>query len=136
VGAREVVWVDALLPARSGATVASAELRERIAGLVRDGRIADWTTWWGPDWPGLLPDAVVRAAVEADGHRLPADFYAVAVPVPVEWPEDGARYVQLSAAYDDAAAEARARGWPVAGGGAGAHLDVATAPAAVADLIG
>jgi len=55
--------------------------------------------------------------------------------VPDAWPDDGARYVQLSAAYDDAAAEARARGWPVVGNGSGAHLDVATDPARVADLL-
>ena len=54
-----------------------------------------------------MPDPGLRAALEADGHRLPADFYDVPVPVPSEWPEDGARYVQLSAAYDGAAAEAR-----------------------------
>jgi hypothetical protein len=104
---------------------------------VHDGRIDDWTTWWGPEaWTGLLPDPGLRAAVEAEGHRLPGDFYEVAVQVPDVWPEDGARYVQLSAAYDDAAAEARVRGWPVVGDGGGAHLDVATAPAGVADLIG
>jgi hypothetical protein len=135
-GAREAVWVDAVLPARSGATTASAEIRAAVAALVHDGRIDDWTTWWGPDaWPGLLPDPELRAAVEAEGHRLPADFYEIPVPVPERWPEGGARYVQLSAAYDDAAAEARARGWPVTGSGAGSHLDVATDPVGVADLV-
>ena len=107
-----MVWVDALLPARSGATAPDADIRARIAPLVRDGRIADWTTWWGPDaMAELVPDAALRAAMRGEGHELPADFYEIAVPVPSDWPEDGARYVQLSAAYDDAAAEARARGW-------------------------
>ena len=41
VGARRVVWVDALMPARSGATEPDAEIRARIAPLVRDGRITD-----------------------------------------------------------------------------------------------
>jgi hypothetical protein len=137
VGARRVVWVDALMPARSGATAADDVIRALVAPLVRDGRIADWTTWWGPDaFAGLVPDAALRAAILADGHRLPADFYDVAVPVPDVWPEDGARYVQLSPAYDDAAAEARTRGWRVVGGPQGAHLDVATRPAQVADLLG
>jgi hypothetical protein len=107
-----------------------------LAGLVRDGRIADWTTWWGPQaLDELIPDAGMRAAVRAEGHELPADFFDVAVPVPASWPEDGARYVQLSAAYDDAAAEARSRGWPVAGGPDGAHLDVVNQPGLVADLL-
>jgi hypothetical protein len=137
VGARRVVWVDAVVPATSGATVADDDIRERVAGLVRNGRIADWTTWWGPGaLADLVPDARLRSAIEADGHELPADFYDVAVPVPETWPEDGACYVQLSPAYDGAAAEARARGWPVVGGPDGAHLDIATEPRRVADLLG
>jgi hypothetical protein len=136
VGAHRVVWVDALLPARSGATVADDDIRARVAGMVQNGRIPDWTTWWGPDaLVDLVPDGRVRAAIEAEGHELPGDFYDVAVPVPESWPEDGARYVQLSAAYDDAAAEARRRGWPVAGGPGMAHLDVANHPIPVADLL-
>ncbi len=136
VGARRVVWVDALVPARSGATVADDRIRALVAQRTADGRIADWTTWWGPDaLDELIPDARLRAAVRAEGHELPADFYDVAVPVPGSWPEDGARYVQLSAAYDAAAAGARTRGWPVVGDGSGAHLDVATDPARVLDLL-
>jgi hypothetical protein len=79
---------------------------------------------------------LLRTAIEADGHDLPGDFYDVAVPVPDAWPEDGARYIQLSAAYDDAAAEARRRGWPVVGEPAGAHLDIANHPGWIADLLG
>ena len=135
-GADRVVWVDALVPARTGATAPDEEFRQRIAPFVAGGRIADWTTWWGEDvFDGLVPDPALRAAIRDEGHRLPADFLDVAVPVPDGWPEHGARYVQLSPAYEVDAAEARARGWPVAGGGAGGHLDVATAPARVADLV-
>jgi hypothetical protein len=137
VGARRVVWVDAVMPAPSGVTVADDEIRTRVAAMARDGRIPDWTTWWGPDaLLDLVPHARVRAAIEADGHELPADFYDVAVPVPDRWPEDGARYVQLSEAYDDAAAEARRRGWPVVGGSSMTHLDIANHPLLVADLLG
>jgi hypothetical protein len=137
VGARRVVWLDALMPARSGATVVDDDLRSRIPTLIEpDGRITDWTMWWGPGaLDELVPDAELRAAIRAEGHRLPGDFYDVAVPVPDVWPEDGARYVQLSPAYDDAAAEARERDWPVVGGPDGAHLDIATAPDRVADLL-
>jgi hypothetical protein len=136
VGAKEVVWLDALVPARRGATVADADIRSRVASLVSDGRIADWTTWWGEEvFDSLVPDPALRTVIRTEGHRLPADFYDVAVPVPTGWPEDGARYVQLSAAYEGAAAEARDRGWPVTGDGAGDHLDAATAPERVADLV-
>ena len=136
VGARRVVWLDALVPSRTGSTEADEEIRRLVAGLVRGDRIPDWTTWWGPGaLDELLPDDRVRAAVRAEGHELPADFYDVAVPVPPVWPEEGARYVQLSGAYDGAAAEARARGWPVVGDGGGSHLDVAVRAARVADLV-
>jgi hypothetical protein len=137
VGARRVVWIDAQMPARSGETAADEDIRTRISALVEpDGRIADWTTWWGPGvFDELVPDAGLRAAIRAEGHRLPGDFYDVAVPVPDDWPEAGAEYVQLSPAYDEAAAEARSRGWPVVGGPEGAHLDVATAPGRVVDLL-
>ena len=137
VGARQVVWVDALVPAPAGETAPDPEFRQRIAPFVTEGRIADWTTWWGEDvFDGLLPDPDLRAAIRSEGHRLPADFYDVAVPVPDRWPEDGARYVQLSPAYDADAAEARSRGWLVVGDGGGGHLDVVTEPAHVADLAG
>lgn len=137
VGARRVVWVDALMPAVSGATEPDDEIRALVAPQVSDGRIADWTTWWRPGaLAELVPDPRLRAAIVADGHELPADFYEIVVPVPAAWPEDGARYVQLSPAYDGAAAEARARGWPTVGGSAGAHLGVASQPARVTDLLG
>jgi hypothetical protein len=133
VAARRVVWLDAVLPTGTW----PEEIRELTAPLVRDGRIADWTTWWGPDaMTGLVPDARVRTAVLAEGHELPADFYDVAVPVPAEWPDDDVRYVHLSASYDAEAAAARARGWTVAGDGTGAHLDVANDPGRVAHLLG
>jgi hypothetical protein len=136
--AHRVVWVDAVMPAVSGETVADDDIRARIPALLDpDGRIRDWTTWWGPGvFDDLVPDARLRAGIRAEGHGLPGDFYDVAVPVPGDWPEAGAEYVQLSPAYDDAAAEARRRGWRVAGGPDGAHLDVATDPVRVADLLG
>jgi hypothetical protein len=137
VGGQRVIWVDAQMPAQSGETVADDGIRAQIPALLdAEGRITDWTTWWGPGaLDELVPDAELRDAIRAEGHRLPGDFYDVAVPVPEDWPQDSAEYVQLSAAYDDAAAEARRRNWPVTGGPDGAHLDVATAPDRVADLL-
>ncbi|MGX5655934.1 hypothetical protein ACWKWC_14260 [Geodermatophilus nigrescens] len=135
-GAGRAVWLDAVLPPGPGTAGWPADVRERIGPLTGDdGRVADWTTWWGPDAMGeLLPDAGVRAAVLAEGHRLPADLWSTPVEVPPV--TAAARYVHLSASYDGDAAAARDRDWPVAGDGRGAHLDVATAPARVADLLG
>jgi hypothetical protein len=135
--ADRVAWIDAGMPARSGATVPDDEIRGRIAVLIRDGRILEWTTWWEPGtFEELVPDPRLRAAIRAEGHQLPADFYDVAVPVPDVWPESGARYIQLSPSYDGDAAEARARGWPVTGHRHGSHLDVATDPADIVHLLG
>ena len=136
VRARRVVWLDALVPAAAGQTVPSEEVRARVAGLVRGDRIAAWPTWWPPGvLAAELPDDALRAAVAAEAPELPAGLYDVAVPVPATWPDDDVRYVQLSASYDGDAAAARRRGWQVAGSGAGSHLDVATRPAEVADLV-
>ncbi|WP_146220487.1 hypothetical protein [Geodermatophilus normandii] len=133
--ARRAVWLDAVLPPVSGPARWPAEVRGLVAPLTADdGRVADWTTWWGPDaMAGLLPDERVRAAVLAEGHRLPAGLWAEDVAVPPLTAEP--RYVHLSPAYDADAAVARARGWEVAGDGRGAHLDVATGPARVAALL-
>ena len=135
-GAGRAVWLDAVLPPDAGTARWPDEVRALVGPLTGDdGRVADWTTWWGPDaMAGLLPDAGVRDAVLAEGHRLPADLWATPVAVPAV--TASARYVHLSPPYDGDAAAARARGWPVAGDGRGAHLDVTTAPARVADLLG
>ncbi len=68
VGAVRVVWVDAVLPAVSGATYPARELRSRVAALSREGRIAPWPTWWGPDaMAELVPDDALRAEITARG---------------------------------------------------------------------
>ena len=136
VDARRVVWVDAVLPAAAGETVPSAEVRELVRGKVRGDRLAAWPTWWpAAELAAQLPDVALRDRVSAEAPELPADFYEVPVPVPGRWPDTAARYVQLSAAYAGDAARARARGWDVRGDGGGRHLDVATAPDRVADLV-
>ncbi len=134
-GARRVVWLDAVLPPPSGIAHWPDDVRTLVAPRGGDdGRVADWTTWWDPDAMGeLLPDEAVRAAVLAEGHRVPADLWSAAVAVPPL--TAGPRYVQLSPAYDADATAARERGWPVLGDGRGAHLDVATDPARVAALL-
>jgi hypothetical protein len=103
---------------------------------VRGDRIAAWPTWWAEaELAAQRPDPRLRATVAAEAPELPADFYAVAVPVPAEWPDGDVRYVQLSPAYDRHAAAARARGWTVTGDGGSRHLDVATDPARVVALV-
>jgi hypothetical protein len=134
--ARRVVWLDAILPAASGETATPAARRQQLATFVRGDRLAAWPDWWPPDvLAAELPDPELRARVAAEAPQLPADFHDVAVPAPDAWPQDDVRYVQLSPAYDEDAARAGARGWTVLGDGSGRHLDVATRPEHVADLV-
>ena len=135
VRARRVVWLDAILPAAQGPTETPPERLAQLAAFRRGDRYAAWPDWWPPEvLTEELPDADLRARVAAEAPELPADFYAVAVPVPADWPHGDVRYVQLSPGYAADAAGARLRGWTVVGDGTGRHLDVATRPAAVADL--
>jgi hypothetical protein len=136
VTARRVVWLDAVVPAASGTTETPPALRAAVAEFARGDRLLAWTDWWPPEvLAAELPDRHLRALVAAEAPRLPADFHDSAVPVPADWPQDDVRYVQLSPAYDGHAAEARRRGWTVAGDGSGRHLDVAGRPEHVADLL-
>lgn len=66
-GACRVFWVDALVPARSGVTVADDHIRALVAERTGNGRIADWTTWLGADaLDDLIPDEDLRAVVRPD----------------------------------------------------------------------
>jgi hypothetical protein len=135
--ASAAVFVDALVPARQGATESGAQIREFVANLVRaNGRLPVWTSWWPADeLDNLVADSAERRALIAEQPELPGDFYDFAVPVPSGWDSDVAvRYVQLSSAYDSAAQEAVARGWPV-NTVAGTHLDLLTRPGRIADAL-
>jgi hypothetical protein len=137
VGASRVVWVDAVVSAASGVTLPSVPLRRSVAALARDGRIAPWPTWFGPDaMAELVPDDALRAEITAEAPALPLDLYDEPVPVPEHWPDGEVTYVHLSPAYDADAEEAGRRGWRVVGDGAGMHTDVATDPDGVVLLLG
>lgn len=137
VDARRVVWVDAVVPAAAGETLPAVGLRAAVAALARDGRIAPWPSWWGPDaMAEFVPDDALRAEITAEAPSLPLDLYDEPVPVPERWPDGEVTFVHLSPAYDADAEEAARRGWRVVGDGAGMHTDVATDPAEVVRLLG
>jgi hypothetical protein len=128
-----VVFVDALLPARSGVTEASEQHRAFVATLpVTDGLLPPWSRWWDPQvLDEIIPDPRLRAILTSDEPRLSPEFWSEPVPVPREWPAGRGRYLRLSPAYDDSAAAAAARGWPVRSL-PGTHLDPLVRPADVA----
>jgi hypothetical protein len=131
-----IVFVDAVLPARSGATAPPADLLALLRKLpIEDDRLPPWSTWWGPEaMARLVPDERQRELIEAEQERLPLAFYDEAVPVPATWPDQRVAYLRLSPAYEDAAREAAERGWAVETL-AGHHLDLVSRAAEVAERV-
>ncbi len=134
-GAKAVVLVDAVLPASRGTTTVTPAMREAVRGLAVDGGLPPWTSWWPPELLAeLVPDPGDRAALVAEAPQLPEALYDVAVPAPNGWEPPVRGYLQLSPAYDDAAVQARDRGWDTASL-PGRHLDLLSNPAPIARAI-
>jgi len=135
-GVRSVVFVDAVVPARTGATGTSEQLRSFLDDLpVQDGLLPRWSQWWSKDTVAkLLPDPAQRELLEAEQPRLARSFYDLAVPVPQVWPDERVGYLQLSPAYEQAGREAAERGWLVERLD-GHHLQLVTRPVEVAERI-
>jgi hypothetical protein len=136
VSARALVFVDADIPPETGeTTVVPDEFLEFLRGLASGGMLPPWSEWFGPDgMRELIPDARAREVVSAELPALPLSYFEARVPVPAGWTSTRCGYVLLSEAYAEQAARAAASGWPVARL-PGAHLDIVTRPAAVADAI-
>ena len=130
------VFVDAALPALADSTpVVPAELLDVLRGMERDGRLPPWTDWWDEsDVAPLFPDPRTRAAVSAEQPRLPLAYYERAVPVPAGWDAVPCGYLLFGPPYDELAAEASRRGWPV-DEIAGEHLHQIVDPDGVADRL-
>ncbi|MGP3771627.1 alpha/beta hydrolase [Streptomyces sp. SDT5-1] len=110
------VFVDAALPARSGSTpVAPPELLDFLRPKAVNGVLPRWTDWWDEaDVAPMFPDPAVRRAVVAEQPTLPLSYYEQRIPVPDGWDDHPCAYVLFGTPYDTVAAEAHARGWPVA----------------------
>lgn len=131
------VFADAALPPPSGrAPLAPPAFLSMLRDLAdADGLLPPWTRWWPPDQVAtLFPDAATRAAVEAEQHRLPLDYFTGSVDVPGGWTALPAAYLRFSEAYHEEQAVAAGRGWPVATL-EGGHLHPLWAPEAVAEVL-
>jgi hypothetical protein len=135
---RAVVFVDATLPhpGRTWMDTAPTETAEQLRGMAgADGLLPRWQEWFPPEvLAELVPDEQTRAAFSADVPRLPLRYLEEVAPQSTEWRARPCGYVQLSAAYDDAAADARRAGWPVDRVD-GHHLSGVTEPTTVADAV-
>jgi hypothetical protein len=81
-----------------------------------------------------VPDDRARAEFCADVPRVPARYLREVALDSNAWQELPCGYVQLSAAYENAAAQAHRAGWPVARVD-GHHLSGVTEPAVVAAAV-
>ncbi|MGW5433558.1 alpha/beta hydrolase [Streptomyces sp. NPDC004059] len=124
------VFVDAALPARTGATpVASPEMLDFLRPMAVNGRLPRWTDWWDEaDVAPMFSDPTMRRTVVDEQPTLPLSYYEQRVPVPDGWDDHPCSYVLFGPPYDDLAAEAGARGWRVEHL-PGAHLHQVVDPA-------
>ena len=132
----EVVFVDALVPARHGPTMPGQSIREFVSALPSDTHLPRWSTWWSDDAvAALTDDQLLLQQIVAEQPQLAADFYDHAVPVPPGWDERvRCRYVRFSPAYTAVAADAAERGWPVIDL-PGTHLHQVNRPDQVAGVL-
>ncbi|GAA3808009.1 hypothetical protein GCM10022226_30140 [Sphaerisporangium flaviroseum] len=127
------IFVDAALPARSGATpVAPTELLEFLRPMAVNGRLPRWTDWWDEaDIAPMFTDPTVRQTVIEEQPTLPLSYYEQQIPVPDGWDDHPCSYLLFGPPYDDLSVEARERGWRVAHL-PGAHLHQIIDPAGTA----
>ncbi len=127
------ILVDAAVPARSGETrLAGGAFRAFLGGLARDDVLPPWPDWWGETaMAELVPDAELRARIEAECPAVALADVDRPQAIPAGWDDRPCGFLRLSALYEPDARDAAARGWPVIRRD-GMHLDVASRPAAVA----
>ena len=133
-GVTGLVFVDAGLPTpgRSWRDTVPPELYAELRAMSREGQLPRWQRWFSPDPLSVVTDPELRAEIADEAPEVPIAFLKEERPE-VEWP-GAAGYVQLSAPYDEDAASAEARGWPIRRL-ATHHLAPATDPDPVARAI-
>jgi hypothetical protein len=133
----QLVFVDAGIPPSAGETqLAPARFLESLRARAVEGVLPRWSTWWGDEtMRALVPDDAARAEIERELPSLPLSYFEAPVPTPPGWDTRPCAYVLLSEAYRDAAAEARARGWPVYEIAGAEHLHLVVDPEAVAGVL-
>jgi len=125
-----LVFLDSDLPTPGKAwreTVDPA-LVNQVKASVRGGRLPRWDRWFSEDPLRLVP-AGLREEMRDEAPEVPWEFLKEQRPV-VEW-SGACGYVLLSSAYEEAAAQAEALGWPVERVESH-HLAAATSPSTVA----
>lgn len=92
-----------------------AELAAQVREMAdAEGWLPPWSQWWGDEvLAELLPDPRMRKDFAAGCPPLPLAMFREVHPAVLPWPDAPGAYLRLSEAYEDEAAKARKRGWPV-----------------------
>jgi pimeloyl-ACP methyl ester carboxylesterase len=133
-----LVFVDSFLPPASGAVrLAPPGFMDRLRALATDGVLPPWSSWFGEDaMRELVPDNRLRTALEDEMPRLRLSYFEASVPLPDGWQTRPCAYLLLSGEpYEESAADARGRAWPVAEISGVGHLAMATEPIPVTDAL-
>jgi hypothetical protein len=138
-----IIIVDGDVPPRQGAAVpVRPALLDFIKGLVEpDGMLPIWSRWFARDMRRmslvgldiLARDPVAFARFERGLPRMHIGWFDDAIEL-ANWDHIPAGFIQTSAIYDHATAEAQRRGWPVANL-QGTHLHPTLHPAETASAI-
>ncbi len=136
--ARGYVFVDAGLPmpGQTWMQTVPPGLAAQVQGMAdAQGWLPAWPQWWGEDvMAGLIPDPDARWRFAASCPRLPLAMFTERHPPIPAWPDAPGAYLLLSEPYQDEAARARERGWPVTEQ-LSDHLALLTQPGLVADSL-
>jgi hypothetical protein len=132
-----LIFVDASVPPASGsAPLVPAGFMDQLRTIATDGVLPPWSSWFGEDaMRGLVRDGALREVLELEMPRMPLAYFEESVAMPERWTERPCAFLLLTEAYGESAADARARGWPVAEITDVQHLAPATDPIAVTDAL-
>jgi pimeloyl-ACP methyl ester carboxylesterase len=132
-----MVFVDSFLPPPAGRLqLGPRAFMDQLHAMATEGVLPPWSHWFGAGaMRELVPDARLRADLEAEMPCLPLSYFEATVPMPDEWPNRPCGYLLLSAAYRESAAQARAYGWPVIEMRDVQHLATATNPIRVTEAV-
>jgi hypothetical protein len=128
------VFVDAGLPAAGAARIGTGAFADGLRALYAASR--RFPEWTDAQLAPLVPEAARRARLLTGVRPQPWAFWEEPVPLPEWWPDAPCAYLRFAPnpSYDEAAAEARRRGWPSAEL-AGGHFHMLADPASVADAL-
>ena len=128
------VFVDAGLPRQDEPRKGRGEFARHLNELHARGR--RFPRWSDEDLRDVLPDDAMRAAVLREVRPQPPSFWDEIIPVFAGWPDAPCAYLRFGSnpSYDEAAAEARSRGW-IYRELPGRHFHMLVDPLAVSDSL-